>query len=269
MNKIAIPLLVVLIGVFGILAFSTATSAANQSTTYTTVYVMNTLPDVANTTASPDPAVPSDTMTVTVNVNDVNGDLDKVWAVYYNTSGSAVGTVWLWYNATSGLYQNSTFTLPVDAASGTWNVTVYANDTYGTSQDSDTFTVGTVVAMTLHNTPVDFGNTSVGVNDRRAENGTAVAGSYQGIVAGFPLVVNNTGNANNNYTISGTKLPGQTDTGYDIGAGNITYDLTATLPGTALTGADALFSGNNAPNSEINLYFWIDVPAGIQGQCDN
>jgi hypothetical protein len=266
MNKYLIPTAIILVSVMCFITFSTIASAANQSTTYATVYVMNTLPHIQTVTASPDPAVPSDVMTVKSNVSDVNGDLDVVWAKYYNTTMGLVGTVSLTYNATSKLYADYTFTIPADAIGGTWNVTVYANDTYGTSSKSTTFTVNSVIAMTLQNTPIDFGNSSVGVANRRAENGTAIAGSYRGVVEGFPLIVNNTGNTKNNYTISGLDLVGQTNGAYKIGVSNVTYKLTSTPSGTALTGVDTLYSGNNNAKSVVNTYFWINVPTGIPQQ---
>lgn len=266
MNKYTIPTAIILLSVLCFLTFSTIASAANQSTTYATVYVINTLPHIETVTVSPAPAVPSDLMTVNANVSDANGDLSKVLAKYYNTTGGLVGTVTLIYNSTSKLYQNTTFTIPADAAGGTWNVTIYANDSYGTVSKSTLFTVNTLLAMALQNTPIDFGNTSVGVTGRRAENGTAVAGSYRGVVAGFPLKVNNTGNTKNNYSISGLQLVGQTVGTYKIGVSNVTYKVTSTPPGTALTGVDTLYSGNNAPKSIVNTYFWINVPTGIPQQ---
>ncbi len=266
MNKYILPTAIILVSVLCFLNFSTIASAANQSITYATVYVINTLPNIQTVTESPNPAVPSDIITVKANVSDVNGDLSKVWAKYYNTTGGLVGTVKLIYNTTSKLYQNTTFTIPADAVGGTWNVTVYANDTYGTKSKSTTFTVNSVIAMALQNTPIDFGNSSVGVTNRRAENGTAVAGSYRGIVAGFPLKVNNTGNTKNNYSISGLQLVGQTNSAYKIGVSNVTYKLTSAPPGTALTGVNMLYSGNNAPKSIVNTYFWINVPTGIPQQ---
>ncbi len=266
MKKYLIPTAIVLVSVLCFLNFSTIASAANQSITYSTVYVINTLPNIQIVTESPNPAVPSDIITVKSNVTDANGDLNKVWAKYYNTTGGLIATVKLVYNTTSKLYQNNTFSIPANGAGGTWNVTVYANDTYGTVSKSTTFTVNSVIAMTLQNTPIDFGNSSVGVTNRRAENGTAVAGSYRGIVAGFPLKVNNTGNTKNNYTISGLQLVGQTNSAYKIGVSNVTYKLTSILPGTALTGVNTLYSGNNAPKSIVNTYFWINVPTGIPQQ---
>ena len=262
MKKSFLIAMVACLVIVGAFAFSTTlTSAANNETTYARVYVMNTLPSVTDVTASPDPASPSDTMTVEANVSDANGDLDVVWAEYYNTTG-LVATVGLVLNATSGLYYNDTFQLASNAVPGTWNVTVYANDTYGESSNFTTFVVEGIVALELYNTPVDFGNASAGDSDRRAENGTAVAGSYQGIVAGFPLQVNNTGNVNEDYSISGLDLVGQTDSNFNISVGNVEYNLTDTNgAGFSLTDSEVEFASTNAPQSIQDVYFWINVPS--------
>ena len=274
MKKEASILLLVVVGVFLILVSpSIVVFAANQSITYATVTIVNTGPTVVSVTVTPDPANPEDTMTVIANISDPNGvpnDINTVQAVFDMGTGATGDdtTVSLSYNSTSGFYQNDTFTLALNATPGTWTVNVTATDDFSAIHTAiDTFTVNTIVALTLHDTPIDFGNVSVGATDRRADNSSTGNGYTGGTIKGFPIGINNTGNVNENFTISGLNLVGQTDSAYAIGVSNITYNLTGTNPGlTTLTGTDTLISGaNNAPSVQ-DVYFWIDTPNNIPEQ---
>ena len=250
----------VIVGLFSVSAGFTL--AATNQTTDLLVYIMNTAPAFqgGNVTVTPDPAYPNDTMTVKANVTDSNNDTLTVNCTYYNTTGSAQSpTVWLVYNGVSGLWENNTFQLSTSAGLGVWNVTCVASDNITTTSFTTNFTVAAFCEMALDQIPEDFGNTSVPVTDRRAENGTAETGYVGGAIKGFPLRVNNTGNCNNNYSISGNDLVGQLNGAYSIPVSNVGYALTSAAPTATLTGSFVQYSDTNAPGSMVNTFFWLSA----------
>lgn len=263
MNKTLLIAFVMILTVAAVFSVGTTlVSAANNQTTYATVYVANSLPVVTDVTVNPSPANPSDTLTVTANVSDANGDLDVVWVKYYNTTGDLVANLGLVYNGGTGLYENTSFTLAANADPGQWNATVYANDSFGESSDYFLFSVNGLVAMELKNTPIDFGNASAGETGRRADDGTTGSGYDGGTIKGFPLKVNNTGNVNQNYTIKGLDLVGDVNPAYNIGVGNVSYNLTNTGgAGFSLTTSATQFASVISPAVIQDVYFWIDIPA--------
>ncbi len=249
---------------------SVAVIAATNQTTYMIVRITNTAPTVNEVTVAPDPADPSTTMNITANVTDPNGvpaDISSVVATYSGPGGETA-TVNLVFNGGTGLFENTTYTLPWNATPGTWNVSFNATDTAGTwNVNSTSFTVNPVVSITLHNTPVDFGNASVGVSDRRADNGTAGSGYIGGTIKGFPLKVNNTGNVDANYTIKGKDLMGQVDPNFNISVTDVKYDTDSNVAGaTQLALADQSISNTNIPGSLDDVYFWITTPPSIPEQ---
>lgn len=245
---------------FAVLDFGFATTFVNSTTM--TVFIKNTAPVLLNATIAPDPAVPGQTMTYTANISDVNGDAVNGSITYYNTTNGA-RSIQIFLALESGLYVNNTFTIPTDAEPGTWYANITFTDGIVTMVNKTTFTVSALTATRLQNTPINFGNQTVGLTAQRAENGTAVAGVYQGIVAGFPLIINNTGNIKANYSINGTDLVGATAT---IGAGNVSWNITATTIGervgkialtktTPVTVEDGITAGLTS-----SVYFYLDTP---------
>jgi hypothetical protein len=250
-----------------ILNFGFAVSITNS--TIMTVFITNTAPVVTYLNVTPDPALPGQALTFKANATDANGDPLTFTIIYYNTTGANVSgaAISLSLNGATGYYTNNTFTLSPEADAGTWSVNVTVSDGLTTIVNKTTFTVSGLLSTGLKNTPIDFGNQTVGLTAQRAENGTALAGKYKGIVAGFPLIINNTGNLQANYSINGTDLI--SDGGKIIGVGNVTWNVTATTDGTR-TGKVALATGAPAKISDLvnagdtqDVYFWIDTPNNV------
>ncbi len=260
------------VGAFLLLDFGFAATGTNS--TIMTVFITNTAPTLTFAAVQPNPALPGQTLNVTANITDANGDAITATYVVYDPSGaSASGTIGLVH--LSGLvYFNDTYTLDANAAPGTWSVNVTYNDGIATRVNTTTFTVNSVTSTTLQNTPIDFGNQTVGLTAQRAENGTAVAGTYNGVLAGFPLIINNTGNVKANYTINGSNLIGNTRPAEIIGVGNVTWNVTNTGVGSrtgkvALSTAQTKIASDIAAGNSQNVYFWIDTPNGVSEQRYN
>lgn len=227
---------------------------------YTTFLVTDLTDPVINAiNDTPDPVDPGNVINFTANVTD-NVAVDKVWILINGTNytmNSSGGDMY-YYDGfdTESLY------------AGTHNYTVYANDTYGNDATPVTsnFTINVLVSVEITQVPIAFGNTTIPVTDRRADNGTAGSGYVGGTIKGFPMIANNTGNVYENFTIAGTNLIGQTQGSYVVGVGNVTYNTTANLPGTALTTSDVQFAGSLARFTTSNVYFWIDLPTGLPSQ---
>lgn len=234
--------------------------SASDSNTATFTVADLTDPVINSVNAAPNPVDPGNTINITANITDnVNVDtiIVDIDGVNYTMTYSGSGDVW---------YYDQWDTL---VTAGMYYYTVYANDTSGnnaTSMDGN-FTVSTLIAVTLSNTPIDFGNTTIPVTERRADNGTAGDGYSGGTIKGFPLVVNNVGNVNENFTIAGTNMTGQTDSGYEIDVSNISYDTDSDVSGaSSLSTSATTFASSVAMSGTQNVYFWLTIPSGYISQ---
>lgn len=236
---------------------ATATNNGLFNVTDITAPVINSIND------TPDPTNPGDTINFTANVSD-NVNVDTVLVQIEGTNYSMSGTEpSYWYD-----------TLDTSAYTpGTYTYTVYANDTYGNwaTPLAGNFTINTLVSIDLTQIPIDFGNTTIPVYNRSADNGTsstALGYDGDGVVEGFPMIVNNTGNVYVNISISGTDLVGLTQTSYSIGVGNVTYDLDGTVATmTALTTTTTEYASNvTSFGGTQDTYFWIQIPQGLPSQ---
>ena len=238
-------------------ADDTGSNTGNVLTGYVTMGdVVN--PVINSVSDSPDPVDPGQIINITANVTD-NIAVDKVTVDIDGTNYTMT------YDSTSGLYyydQYDTYKAP-----GTYNYKVYANDTTGNEATpvSGTFTINTQVAITLSQVPIDFGNTTVPVTQRRADDGTAGSGYSGGTIKGFPAVINNTGNVNINLSINGTDLVGQTNGAYTVDVSNVEYNTTST-PGTALSSTATTFATGIPMTNAQSIYFWITLPEGLISQ---
>lgn len=256
--------------VAGLLLFDIGFAETIYNSTYMTVFITNTAPQVIFSNATPNPAIPGQAVTARANITDVNGDSLSVNITYYNTtSGAESGIIHM--DLQGDFYTNNTFILPVTAPAGTWYFNITTSDGFTTTVNKTTFTVNGVLSTRVDNSPIIFGNQTVGQVAQRAQNGTYVAGTYAGNVNGFPLVLNNTGNVLAAYSINGTYLAGQTDGSKIIGVGNVTWAITDTGSGsraskTALAVAPASIATDIAASLAQNVYFWIDTPTGVTQQ---
>lgn len=242
-----------------------ATDNFNETATNNDLFNVTdiTAPVINSINDTPDPTNPGDTINFTANVSD-NVNVDTVLLEIEGTNYTMSGTEpSYWYD-----------TLDTSAyAPGTYAYTVYANDTYGnwaTPLDGN-FTINTLVSIDLTQIPIDFGNTTIPVYNRSADNGTiSTAQGYDGdgVVEGFPMIVNNTGNVHVNLTISGTDLIGLTQTSYSIGVGNVTYDLDGTVATTTALATTTTEYATNVTSfgGTQDTYFWIQIPQGLPSQ---
>lgn len=245
---------------------------AQSNQTTMTVRIINSAPTVESITFSPNPIDPGNTITIFANVTDPNSvpsDINTVNATIdmsTNATGDDV-TLAMTYNSSSSLYEVN-YTLSVNAVPGTWGVTVDADDNaVASDSNSSNFTVNSVVSIGLIDSPIDFGNASVGEEDRRADNSTAGSGYTGGSVRGFPLQLNNTGNVNADYDIQGTNLTGQTDNSYDIAVSNVEWNTeNNATSATGLTTSDVSVATSQAPLATQDVYFWITLPSNIPEQ---
>ncbi|MBN2421529.1 hypothetical protein JXB27_04590 [Candidatus Woesearchaeota archaeon] len=256
--------------VAGLLLFEIGFATTLYNSTYMTVFITNTAPQMIFANATPNPALPGQTITARVNVSDANGDTLLVNITYYNTTSGAESDL-ISLVLEGDFYTNNTFTLPATAPVGTWYFNTTISDGFTTTINMTTFTVNAVLSTRIDNSPIIFGNQTVGQTAQRAENGTYVAGVYSENINGFPLVLNNTGNVLANYSINGTYLVGQTDGSEIIGIGNVTWNVTITDSGTragkiGLTTAPAVIAAGIAASGAQNVYFWIDTPTGVTQQ---
>ncbi|RME78580.1 hypothetical protein D6774_00630 [Candidatus Woesearchaeota archaeon] len=252
-------------GIYNITIWTNDTGGNVNNTEFIQINVGDIIAPVINTvTDTPDPVDPGQTLGVTANITDNFGATTVILEVDYANGTKTNFTMTLQSGvATNGIWFNDS--IDTFLAPGTYNYTVYASDAAGNEATpvGGNFTVNTLVNIELVNVPIDFGNTTIPVTQRRADNGTAGNGYAGGTIKGFPAIVNNTGNVDVNVTIKGTNLTGQTDPAYEIDVSNVEWNLTAT-PGTALTTtAQTLVNGLTAFTSTTQeVYFWISIPVG-------
>ena len=263
-----ILLILVVLASLSLLNFGFASSISNSTRMF--VWITNTAPVVVFANVTPNPALPSQTLTYKINVTDANSDTMTVSIIYYNTTHKARSSS-IKVPVNGNWRINNTFTLPSDADPGTWYVNATISDGLATVINKTIFTVSSLVGTRLQNSPIDFGNQTAGQTAQRASNGTAVAGKYKAITAGWPLIINNTGNTKNNYTINGTDLVGTSKT---IGVSNVTWALTRTGEGsrtskTALTKSQVSITTGKTAGQSQRVYFWTDTPNGIKQQQYN
>ncbi len=268
-NILILTITAALLFILPVIAFSPGSaSAATEQTTYARVYILNSAPSSIVVYESPDPATPGvSVLNINSTVTDPNGVPGDIASVTFDLilpNGTVWATLTSTYNAGTGAYENTTYALPSNAPPGNWTVNATATDNNaGTIWNTTTFTVVGVASMYLSQYPIDFGNTTVPVTDRRADNSTAGNGYSGGTIKGFPLKSHNNGSVALNFSVRGDNLVGQTNNSYVLGVGNLTYNGTASLPGTALSGSYTNFASNIGASSSTDLYFWIDIPSGF------
>mgnify|MGYP006992524691 CR=1 FL=1 len=264
----ALFLFIILAG-FMLLDFGFAESKTNA--TRMTIFIKNTAPVIVWANVTSNPTLPGSYITIRGNASDANGDSLMFNVSIYNTTKGLIARRKMSYHPTEKIWVNNTYQLPADARPGNWyaNITFYDGFTFVVNKTR--FEVSSQTSTKLQNSPIDFGNQTVGQIAQRADNGTAVAGKYSTAIRGWPLILNNTGNTLVNYTLNGSDLKGPTKT---IGVGNVTWNITSNPvdgEGVAtgkikLTAAQKLVATGKAAKSYQKVYFWITTPNGITQQ---
>jgi len=236
---------------------------ATDDTTTVSTTVGNRAPVVYDVTdiSAQDP-VEGTTTTVTfnasVNDEDGNADISVVNATFNMTaetdrvdaSCSEVATV----NATAKTYECQ-IDMQFYDATGTWDDTVYAEDTGALSDTlQESFTYNSLEAWTMTPTAVNFGTvylgqTSLGSNDD-------------------PIVMTNKGNydVSGEITVTALDLVGLTTPAEFIPAGNFSVNVADASSGDAMVNSSAITitgtSLDRGSASSEDLYFYIEeVPA--------
>ncbi len=207
-------------------------------------------PIITATAAVPNPMDYQQLFNITANVTeDIN--LSVVWFTLNNTnytmncSGNSSANFTCYY----GLQANLT--------AGTYNYTVYANDTSGNNATpkNGNFTVNILVSIDVTQIPVNF----TSVNAGAVVNASATQG--------FPAYVKNIGNVNVNVTLAGKNLTGQADVSYIINVMNVVYDVNVSFPtNTTLKETYQLLKSNLAVDANTSVYFRLYAPLNVKSQ---
>jgi hypothetical protein len=144
---------------------------------------------------------------------------------------------------------NCSFTIYYYDGPGIWDICAYARDDSGSSVSdctSSDFTMGNTDSIDVINTTMAFSG-----NQGETDKGPG------------HIVINNTGNQNYLHVgLNATYLSNNSDV---IGVGNFTVNITNSPNGQALTENSFLnITGSNLSKSSTeDLYFYMDIPAGI------
>ena len=147
-------------------------------------------------------------------------------------------------------------------SAGNWTVnsSIADNNQNAASNSSQTFTYGSLKAMTISRTSMGFGTVVPGAADQASANN--------------PLQVNNTGNQNLvQVNVTAYDLVGAQNSSYTIQVGNFSVNISDSAAGiamvnaTAVTIPDAVVSAHNdSTQSAQSLYLYLDVPTGLKPQ---
>jgi len=182
-------------------------------------------------------------------VDDINGSWIKIWdsvtseanPKYTNYSLTQVSC-----SATVCLYNGSLSIWYYDE-DGTWNISVYANDSLSNASYNDNFDITQLTGFTLTNSPIEFGTLQPNISNQNASS---------------PLTINNKGNQNLSLNISASgNLTGATDATKAISIENIDYANTSGFSAPLdLNISSNIFTSSLIINSTHDLYFRISVP---------
>jgi hypothetical protein len=208
----------------------------------------STNPVINEINDTPDPVDPGATINFTANVTD-NVDVSAAWVGIEGTNYSMTqsGSTDIWYYDT----------FDTNIAPGTYNYTVYANDTTNNPATpvSGNFTINTLISLSLTSAPINF--TSV-------QPGNTVNAS---VGFGWPVYVENIGNVNENVSVKGTNLVGETNPAYTITVINVEWDTVEAFPtGNPLTFTYEQLIGNLSVDDNVTVYFRLNAPLNIISQ---
>jgi len=140
---------------------------------------------------------------------------------------------------------------------GAWNTTIYLNETGSKSGiNSTNFTYNTLVSLSLNSSSMSCSGQSLN--------------SYN-LTNGYPVKIQNTGNAILNISLSGTNLVGQTNSSVFVGVGNVTYNRTAVTGTFANLSTASSWIFTSLPNGnmiERSIWFRTYYP-GLKAQVYN
>jgi len=144
-----------------------------------------------------------------------------------------------------------------ETTTGECNITLTdVGGLYGTN-NTNIVDVNKLLAHTLANTPILFGNLNPGTTDNPAQEGN-----------GQPINQTNCGNVEIDAQLSGTDLVGESDDAWIIAAGNVTYygsdDAGSSV---ALTGTPATLELDTSEQSTGQIWNWIDIPTPLYAQA--
>jgi len=194
---------------------------------------------------TPDPVDPGNIINFTANITDLSSISALIEINSQNFSMFQSGDIF-YYDV-----------LDTFIVAGTYDYRIFANDTNGFEATPllGNFTVNTLISLQLFNTPINFSSVSPGV----------LANALS--LYGWPLVVKNTGNVEENLSIQGTDMIGIVDSGESIAKINVKWDLNSSfLDSNNLSASDQYVT--NLPMAENDsLYFKLNVPNYLQSQA--
>ena len=256
--------------VVAIMLTTVAIMASNVTVTATT---QNVAPVVRTISITSDPLAPGAVQVVNVMVMDANGYVSfnatnlTCWGG--NTSAGAEGGTDGWdhwtnttpnqtYHNVTAMNYTFTYTASDNAANGTWQCKIYANDSGGLkATNTAAFQMSTRVGITISS---PTGSVSGNPGDANTS-----------ITSCSPNTITHDGNQNMTLAISGTDLTGQTDASWVVKVGNITTGNATVLWSTALTTGAVSFDtkfwrGNSPTANTTSRYMWFSFPIPLKVQ---
>ena len=205
-----------------------------------------TLPVINQINATPDPVDYGQTINFTANVTDdtaVDTVLIEINSTNYTMTQQGTSDIYYY-----DLFNNTLF------YAGTYNYTVYANDTSNNNATPKTgnFTINELISIETTGIPINFSSVFAG--------DTVNASVDQG----WPAYVKNTGNVDVNVSLKGYNLTGDTDDSYFIDVSQVSYDtLEAFTNNYVLTESYVMVPSIISKESNQTFYFRLLTPFGI------
>jgi hypothetical protein len=222
-------------------------TAGNMNASQTITFTMNN-PPVVGVIDVPSPVDPveSSTATVDASVNVTDGDFDTGTCTlrYPNTTIKAtlIATETVLSPTLTGL--NCSFTLQYYEPAGSYQVSFFANDTYGNNDTNQTtFTYNSLTAYDLNTNSLNFGTLSTGQSATRTFD------------------IENTGNAGLSSSINASNLTGTT---YQIDVSSFQFDNESTFTNATTMTTSYQFLRSTDVLETGTAYIRLTIPAGTQ-----
>jgi len=219
----------------------------SSSTLNLTINLDYVAPVINSVAATPDPVpIPGNVLNITADITD-DRNISSAWITYNNTNYTMSND--------GDTYYNSSFN--TDLPAGIYNFTIYANDTSNNNATPVTsnFTVSIYISLSLTNGVINF--TDVYPN----EIANATAGY------GWPVVITNNGNVNENITIKGTNLVGLTNPSYQINVNRVQWNYNTDFGAYyLLNSTEQTFYNDLARYTNQTVYFRLFAPKNIISQ---
>jgi len=192
---------------------------------------------------------PARYVNITVNVTDVNDNIDYVEGNFTMSNGTMVYANFT--PVSNSLYNyNWTYLVPIDTPNGTALINVSAYDTNGVGNSTNTtLTITTYAELSLTNTPVNFSIQNPGINATALPN------------QGWPLYALVQGNVPVNLTQNASEyLVGIEDPTVSIYIRNITWNTSESGVFTQISVTEMVINESVQPGYYQPIYYRLYIP---------